>query len=330
MRLAPKQPFNFRATLRFILSPPALANGREFQPLLDHWVEGEYRRLADMGGELVLYSVSEAGEEQEGLSVRILKGSRKASTRRAVCNSVRRQFGLDLDLNPYYQLAALDPALARLVERFRGMRIPQALTVYETLISAILEQQINLTFAHKVKRALIEAYGRSLEYQGRIYHCFPKPTALAIATPTELLKLQISGPKARYIIQISRDVRDGCLDLEGLARLRPPLAAARLMELKGVGTWTAQYVGLRALGHLDCLPAADVGLQKAMSYFYGRRQQPNVKWVERKAKAWTGWRSYATFYLWLTYWEAPEWREKLRKQIQCGKRAPQQKTKFTG
>lgn len=75
-----------------------------------------------------------------------------------------------------------------------------------------------------------------------------------------------------------------------------------------MGPWTAHYVGLRALGHLDCLPAADVGLRKVVRELYGLRKQPSPARVERLAARWSGWRSYATFYLWLTYWEDREWK----------------------
>jgi DNA-3-methyladenine glycosylase II len=284
--------------------------------LLDYFEEGEYRRVANMSGQLVLYGVRE--EIRRGkptLRVRILAGAADDAFRRAVVTQVERQFSTDLDLTPFYEQAEADPVLSRLCLYFRGMRIPQAPTVFETLISAILEQQVNLSFAHQVKKALIETYGGHLDFEGRRYNAFPEPAALALATPSELRRLKISGPKARYLIGISRATLDGSLDLEGLRDLEPALAHTRLMEQKGVGPWTAHYVGLRALGHLDCLPAADVGLQKAIRDLYGLRQQPSAARVEKLAQRWAGWRSYATFYLWLTYWEDRAWMANLLQSI---------------
>ncbi|HEV2351515.1 MAG TPA: hypothetical protein VG028_16920 [Terriglobia bacterium] len=321
MQIEPRQPFSFAHTLRFILSPPALLNGRTFAPLLDYFEEGEYRRVIELGDVLVLYGVS---EEQRGrksrLRIRILCGPEDEKTAGAVRSLVIRQFATGLDLAPFYRLVDSDPALSKLTAHFRGMRIPQAAGVYETLISAILEQQINLGFAHQVKLALIEKYGHSIEFEGRRYNAFPLPAALAITTPRELRRIQISGPKARYIIAISRAVLDGSLDLDGLRTQSPGAAHARLMEQKGVGPWTAQYVGMRALGHLDCLPAADVGLQKAIQRFYGLRKLPSVARVAQMARAWAGWRSHATFHLWLTYWLEAEQREKLVEEIRLQRR----------
>lgn len=319
MKLHPQEPFNFHRTLRFILSPPALLNGRQFDPLLDYFVEGELRRAAEVGGEPILYGVSEdrTSEPSVALRVRILRGSASRSIRNAVAGIVQRQLGLDVDLTPFYNLARLDPVLSRLAIHFRGMRIPQVANPYEALVSAILEQQINLSFAHQVKKALIGKFGQTVEFDGKHYNLFPRAQALAETTPAVLREIQISGPKARYIIAISQAIATGDLDLEVLRSLDPAAAHEKLLALNGVGAWTAHYVGMRALGHLDCLPAADVGLQKVIQYFYGLRKQPACARVETLARKWPGWRSYATFYLWLTYWEDARWKEKVRAEIRA-------------
>jgi DNA-3-methyladenine glycosylase II len=321
MLIHPRAPFNFAQTLRFILAPPALLNGRQFAPLLDYFVDGEYRRVLELGEQLILYGVREEGRPAKpALRVRVLAGQDDDRAQRAVAGDVERQFSTDLDLHPFYALAEADPVLRQLIARFRGMRVPQAPGVFEILISAIIEQQVNLSFAHKVKKALIDTYGRWVDFAGRRYCAFPEPAALAITTPRELLGLQVSGPKARYIITISRLALDGTLDLENLRQLEPAVAHEKLLELKGVGHWTAQYVGLRALGHLDCLPAADVGLQKVIQHFYGLRKRPTPDRVQKMARTWQGWRSYATFYLWLTYWENAEWKSQVREEIRAQRR----------
>ena len=106
-----------------------------------------------------------------------------------------------------------------------------------------------------------------------------------------------------------------------LGRMCAYLAQAKLLEHKGVGPWTAHYVGLRALGHLDCLPAADVGLQKAIQRFYRLRRQPSAGRVEKLARNWSGWRSYATFYLWLTFWEDATWKEAFLQEVKSERRS---------
>jgi DNA-3-methyladenine glycosylase II len=316
MLIRPLPPFNFTLTLRFILSPPAVRDGRIFAPLTDYFNDGEYRRVIRIGGQPVLCGVSDEGSgSRPALRVRILVGPDDAATRRALRLEVIRQFAAGLDPAPFYRLARKDPVLRRLVAHFRGLRIAQALSVYETIISAILEQQVNLTFAHQVKKALIEKHGETVEFEGRRYNAFPKPESLAALTPAEFRKLQISGPKARYIIGISHAIACGKFKPEELRSL--PSAAARscLLKHKGIGPWTAEYVGLRALAHLDNLPASDVGLQRAVQRFYRLRKPPTVGRLNRIAGKWAGWRSYATFYLWLTYWETADWKQNLLNEI---------------
>ena len=321
MLIPVREPFSFQRTLRFVLGPPLLLNGRRFEPLLDHFVEDEYRRVADIGGQSVLYGVKK--ERVKGtttLRVCILAGPDGPEICEKLQSLVTRQFSTALDLAPFYALAHRDRALAPLVAHFRGMRIPQSPGIFETLVCAILEQQINLSFAHQVKKALIDAYGSHLEFDGHRYHAFPEPAPLAIATPAQLRRLQISGPKARYIIGIARAVLDGSLDPEALRRLNPAAADAKLRAHKGVGPWTAQYVGLRALGHLESLPSADVGLQKAVQRFYGLSKLPTPRRIEQIGRAWAGWRSFATFYFWLTYWEDREWNERMAEEIRKTRR----------
>jgi DNA-3-methyladenine glycosylase II len=321
MLIQPREPFSFKHTLRFVLSPPPLLNGRKFEPLLDYFEAGEYRRVAELGGKPVLYGVcEESGGKGAALRVRVLAGPSDDQTLLAVRDLVARQFSAALDLKPFYRLAEGDKVLSKLTRHFAGMRIPQSPNIFETLVSAILEQQVNLTFAYQVKKALIETYGNPVEFDGRRYNAFPNPAALAILTPRQLRRNQVSGPKARYILELSRAVLDGSLDLEALRTLDPATARAKLVARNGVGPWTAQYVGLRALGHLDSLPAADVGLQKAIQRFYGLRKQPSPGRVERIARAWAGWRSYATFYLWLTYWEDRVWVEQFTREMQQARR----------
>src|SRR5205807_8708129 len=107
-------------TLRFILSPPALLNGRQFAPLLDYFEDGEYRRVAHIDGQPLLYGVSEHQPSPATLRVRILAGPIDPRTRSAVRSLVERQFSTHLDVGPLARLAASDRVLAKLLAHFRG------------------------------------------------------------------------------------------------------------------------------------------------------------------------------------------------------------------
>ena len=316
MRLTPSKPFDFERTLRFLLHSPMPAKGRQSLSWPDYFEKGEYRRVITLSGEPALYGVRmEPDGTDRALRVRIIRGRCDAASRAAVAELVSRQFGLPLDLRPFYRLAQGDPVLSRLLPRFRGTRIPQTPRPFEALVAAVLGQQVNVTFARQVKAALVRAFGVAIEFCGQLYYAFPEPEALAISSAARLRKLQISAPKAEYIIGLSRAVLDGRLDLERLRELPPAEATRRLREHPGVGPWTAEYVGMRGLEQRDCLPAQDAGLQKAIQFFYGLRRRASPLQAERLARNWAGWRSYGTFYLWLAFREDPAWRARLRAKI---------------
>jgi 3-methyladenine DNA glycosylase/8-oxoguanine DNA glycosylase len=64
-----------------------------------------------------------------------------------------------------------------------------------------------------------------------------------------------------------------------------------LCEIPGIGTWTAQYIGIRALGEPDAFPSSDLGLLRALGLKSARD-------LELRAEAWRPWRAYAAMYLW--------------------------------
>src|SRR5437016_1304866 len=160
MLIRPRQPFDFQRTLRFILSPPARASGRKFEPLLDHFEDGEYRRVVELDGEQVLYGVREEGD---ALRARILAGPSNSAAQVAIRQLVERQFSVSLDLAAFYRCVASDPVLSRLTRHCRGLRIPQSPDIFAAVVSAILDQQVNLAFAFQVKKALVESFGGHVE-----------------------------------------------------------------------------------------------------------------------------------------------------------------------
>ena len=132
---------------------------------------------------------------------------------------------------------------------------------FECLVWAILGQQITVAFAYKMKRALVERYGDSVEYEGRTYWLFPEAARLAEADPAELRELQFSRQKSDYVRSLAVLVAEDRIDWDEIAALPSEEAIKALTALRGVGRWTAEYVLMRGLGHEDVIPAADVGLQ---------------------------------------------------------------------
>ena len=71
-----------------------------------------------------------------------------------------------------------------------------------------------------------------------------------------------------------------------------------MVELKGIGNWSADYVLMKCFRRNEAFPIADVGLHNAIKFQLGRKTKPSIEEIEKMAEGWKGWESYVTFYLW--------------------------------
>lgn len=224
----------------------------------------------------------------------------EAATAEAMRTLAAHVLSAEVRVEEFYEAARPDAALRGLAERFPGLKVIRSPSLYECLVSTVLEQQLNYHFANTVKRRLLTAFGERIQFGGQTYLAYPPPERLAALPPGELRDLQISGRKASYLIGIARAAAAGELETAGA---RDGVAMReRLLALKGVGRWTTEYAALRALGDNDALPAEDVGLQKAVGQVYGLRGYATAAGIERRWRRHSPWRGYATYYCWFTHW----------------------------
>lgn len=205
-----------------------------------------------------------------------------------------RLLGLDQDATAFTKLAR-KLGLARLVAGRAELRISQTPTVYDGLLWAIIGQQINLPFACLLKRRLFERAG---EPAGEGLVAVPTPARVAELTPDDLLPLQFSRQKADYVAAISRRVARGELDLEGLRTFSATRAERTLLELRGLGPWSVNYLMMRALGFADCVPLGDTGVTSALQALLELEQRPDVDATKRLMAVFSPHRSLATAHLW--------------------------------
>lgn len=202
---------------------------------------------------------------------------------------------LDLDSDP----AAVDerlgqhPTLARLVAVAPGRRSPGSADPFETLVRAIVGQQISVAGARTVTGRLVAAVGEPIDdaqneaQDDELTHAFPSAEAVAAAPDAAF-----SMPAARRdtIRRSAAAVASGEVELH--AGVDPDAARAQLLALKGIGPWTADYVMMRGLGHPDVFLGGDLGVMHALRAL-GVNDLPAAD-----SAAWAPWRSYATHHLW--------------------------------
>jgi DNA-3-methyladenine glycosylase II len=174
---------------------------------------------------------------------------------------VLTMLGAEFDLPAFYQFAQEDPVLARLTSELSGFRPPLASDPFEALVGSITAQQVSMYAAFAIRSRLIERFGERAEHAW----AFPTRERIASAREEELVALGFSRRKAEYVVALARSD----LDVEELRDLADDEVKARIVSLRGLGEWTADWFLARYLGRPRAWPAGDLALQKAVQSFYG-------------------------------------------------------------
>ncbi len=257
-----------------------------------------YRALA-IDSETVIIEIS--ADSNENLLIRFLEQSipENAYMRQKVCAFIEQWFDLHTDLLPFYELAENDPILSKPVNQFWGLRNMGIPDLFEALIWGIIGQQIQLSFAYKLKKRLVQTYGRRLEHDGVSFWLFPRPEDLARITVEELADMKMTRRKGEYIIEVAKLFTRGELSKEKLLQAKDIKTAEKMLtNIRGIGPWTANYVFMRCLRFPNAFPIADVGLHHAIKLVLGTTKKPSIEEIRTLSKRWTNWEAYATFYLW--------------------------------
>ncbi len=228
--------------------------------IVDRWDGGTYRRALVRHDTPIEVAVTQTTPPDAPTLEVVITGARLARGLRAhVTTALEHLLGIRLDLAEFYRLAARDPTLALLVQRFRGVKPPRLPTLFETLVNAIACQQVTLTLGIRLLNRLAEAYGPPVLAPGMPAHAFPRPEDLAVVAPETLRGLGVSRQKARALIELASALAARRLDLDRLVSSDDDATVAQLCQLRGVGRWTAEYALLRGLGRLHIFPGDDVG-----------------------------------------------------------------------
>ncbi|MHB8294080.1 MAG: DNA-3-methyladenine glycosylase 2 [Acidimicrobiales bacterium] len=258
-----------------------------------------YRRTLAAAGQVIEVAVSQAPGDEPSRPVLSLELRRRRGepSRAAVAEAARFvacMLGLDVDLAGFYSLAASDDRLDRLVRRFRGVRPPRFPSVFEALVNAIACQQLSLSVGIHLLDRLASTYGAKVPGGSP---AFPGPEQLAVADASQLRFLGFSQAKARSIVTLAKRVSSGAVDLEALGPLDDPAAVAALVELPGIGRWSAEYVLLRGLGRLHVLPGDDVGARNNLRRHFGLAAGAGYGEVAALAEMWRPYGGMVYFHL---------------------------------
>lgn len=272
-----------------------------FPDPVDRFDGRAYRRLLPAGRSTVLVTVEQTGG-RDAAKLRVTIEGAAASSQAAEAaarNLVGGALGAAADLRPFYRVARLDPLLAPLVRRFRGLRIAGYPSLWEALVTAVLAQQVNLAFAFAIRAHLAEAFGRRARFHGETFTAFPVAKRVARSGEGGLEGFRLSRNKIGTIARLAAGFASGELSEDEVAALPDEEAIERLTSLKGIGRWTAETALMRGLGRPDAYPAGDLSVVKYLAetlFEHGRRGTETE--MRAHAERWRPWRGLALVYSW--------------------------------
>jgi len=191
-------------------------------------------------------------------------------------------------------LSRRDRVLARLIRRYPGIHLKRRSDPFTTLARAIVGQQISTRAADSIWRRFVTAV------HDAPHRAFPRlaPQRVMQQEVTALRACGLSQRKAEYLVDLADHFASGRLDPRRWKKLDDEALIAALVDVKGIGRWTAEMFLMFHELRPDVLPLDDLGLQRALRVHYNHGERLERPAMVALAEAWRPWRSVATWYLW--------------------------------
>ena len=194
-----------------------------------------------------------------------------------------------MSLDPINYLCQTDFQLGNIIRSIGKYSIKTTNDPFQSLIQSIIFQQL-------AGRAASVIYGRFLDYYSNIS---PGPEQI-LSTPDHILKdnVGLSSKKIEYLKDLSARIIDRRLNLVLISEMTDEEIVSQLMQVKGIGRWTAEMFLIFCLGRKDIFPVGDLGVRKAIQRLYSLPELPSPSTMLDIAQSWKPYRSIATWYLW--------------------------------
>ena len=191
------------------------------------------------------------------------------------------------------RLTAQDSDLAAIVSVYGPPPLWAREPGFPTLIHIILEQQVSLASARAAYHRLVSATGQL------------SPERFLALRDEELKSIGFSRQKTAYGRGLAEAILDGRLDLALIETLDDSEAKARLIAVKGIGSWTADIYLMMGLRRPDTWPSGDLALAVAVQRVKRLRKKPTPERLQKVGEAWRPWRAVAARILWHYYLSSP-------------------------
>lgn len=265
---------------------------------VDRFERGIYSRIFVIGGKPFEVSIMQPSTGENVVEMEVTGTTVTDEVRSEAAAVVGKVLGLFTDLSLFYGMARHDRDLWALVSMFRGLKPPRFPTIYEGVVNGIACQQLSLNVGITLLNRLAEGCGPALDPKnGRSAHAFPAPDDILTLSASSLKKMGFSTRKAEFLLDVSRAVYSGELDLEGLALFDREEAVKFLRGIRGIGRWTAEYVLLRGAGDQSTFPGDDAGGRNKLARWLGISDPLTYGAVQRIMSRWRPFAGLVYFHL---------------------------------
>lgn len=220
-------------------------------------------------------------------------GGQNDATRASVLGEVFRIFQWDKPLHFIHEHFT-NTNLKDVFTDHRGTPIVLDFALHANLFKAIIHQQIHMSLAISITADFVHTYGQEID--GVPF--YPDPEVIAQLSIEDVTALRLTKRRAEYIIELSKQLANGEIELSHLAELEDEDVVKYLTKIRGIGPWTAQNFLLFALGRNNVFPATDIGIQRATKNILQLDQKPSLEEMQKYSEAWQPYLSFATLYLW--------------------------------
>ncbi len=190
----------------------------------------------------------------------------------------------------YAHLRQADPVLGGLIGTFGPHEPRPRMDPYAALIRAMLYQQLAAAGASAIQRRFYGLYGRTAQP--------PTPEELLATSDEDLRSAGLSRQKIVYLRDLALHVLDGRLSFASLPDEPDDAVIRHLVQVKGIGEWTAHMFLMFQLGRPDVLPTGDLGIRKGMQLAYTLSALPTPDEMRTISGSWAPYRSVGCLYMW--------------------------------
>lgn len=200
-----------------------------------------------------------------------------------------------------------DRRFASVIKKHGSPELKRGRNVFQALVRSIMYQQVTGRAAASILNKFVLLFPEKK---------FPEPKDVQKISVEKLRSAGLSGQKVSYVKDLAEKFLDGTIEEKKLSKMTNEKVIEHLVQVKGIGVWTAHMFLIFTLNRLNVLPTGDLGIQKGFKVLYKLREMPDHKKMEALAKPWREHASVASWYLWRVADEAKERPEKIKTKIQ--------------